>query len=194
MCPVRSAAWQARRTNCSPKLRVCPPKRRWLMRFSDVRSKGKPMCSSSMTASTAFSARIFAACLIGQVIAALDRVIGVIDRLVLVEVAQRRADAALRRAGMAAGRVELADHRDISAALAGIQRRHQTSAARADDNHIVLMNLHAALARRAIRSSPLLVLTQIRFQGGRQLFAAKFINLRRRRHRLVDDVFLQRHE
>ena len=89
-------------------------------------------------------------CLVGKVVAALDRVIGMINRLVFIEVAQSRADAALRRARVAAGRVELADDRDIRAAFAGVKRRHQTSAARAYDNRIVFVNLHSAPTWRAI--------------------------------------------
>ena len=84
----------------------------------------------------------FRGVLVSQIIAALDGVVGVVDWLVFIQVAQCRADAALRRAGVAARGVELADDRDIRAALAGIERRHQARAARAYDDRVMLVYLH----------------------------------------------------
>ena len=50
---VVTAAKHARRTGASPWFLVCPPNRRWSIFPSGVRLKGKPQCSSSMTASMA---------------------------------------------------------------------------------------------------------------------------------------------
>ncbi len=80
--------------------------------------------------------------LVSQVIATLDGIVGVPERLIFLQIAERRADAALRRAGVAARGVELADHGDLRAAFAGIKGCHQSGAACADDDRLILMCLH----------------------------------------------------
>jgi len=83
--------------------------------------------------------------LVGEVVAALDRVEGVPLPVILFHVAQRRADAALGRPGMAAGGVELADDRHLPAGevLAGVERGRQPRAPRADNHNVEFVCVHS---------------------------------------------------
>jgi hypothetical protein len=76
--------------------------------------------------------------LVSEVIAALDGVKGVPLPVVLFDVRQGRAHAALGRAGVAAGRVELGQHRGAHP-WTGLDRRAHARAAGADDDDVVAM-------------------------------------------------------
>ena len=96
--------------------------------------------------------------LVGEVVAALDRVEHVPEPVVRLLVPERGADAALRRAGVRADRDELAD--DGGADVRGeLQRRHQPRAAGPDHDHVRLVRLlvverghpPSSLGRRNVR-------------------------------------------
>ena len=76
--------------------------------------------------------------LVADVVRALDRVVGVDLGVVLGRVAERRVDASLGRAGVRARRMELRDHRHVGARVVGLDRGAHASAARSDDEHVVL--------------------------------------------------------
>ena len=76
--------------------------------------------------------------LVGEVVAALDGVEGVPLPVVLFDVGQRRAHAALRRAGVAAGRVQLGQHRGARPRT-GLDGGPHARAACADDDDVVAM-------------------------------------------------------
>ncbi len=82
--------------------------------------------------------------LVHQVVATLDGVEHVPLPVVFFLVAQRRRDAALRRAGMRARGIELADDGDAGV-VRELHRGHQSRAARADDHHVKLVIVHAAI-------------------------------------------------
>ena len=67
--------------------------------------------------------------LVAEIVGALDRVVGVDLGRVLRRVAERRVDAALRRAGVAAGRVQLRDHRHVRPGIEGGNGRAHACAA-----------------------------------------------------------------
>ncbi|CCK27925.1 hypothetical protein BN159_3546 [Streptomyces davaonensis JCM 4913] len=79
--------------------------------------------------------------LVDQVVTALDRVEGVPLPVVLLHVGQRRGHAALRGARVGAGGVELGQHGG-AAALRRLDRGAHAGAARADDDCVVLVDLH----------------------------------------------------
>ena len=79
--------------------------------------------------------------LVGEVVAALDGVEGVPLPVVLFDVGQCGAHAALGRAGVAAGRVELGQHRGADA-RARLDRGAHACAAGADDDDVVAMFLN----------------------------------------------------
>ena len=91
--------------------------------------------------------------LVADVVGALDRVVGVDLGVVLGRVAERRVDASLGRAGVRARRVELRDHRDVGAGVVGLDRGAHASAARADDEHVVLRD-HVSDASERERATP----------------------------------------
>ena len=74
--------------------------------------------------------------LVGQVVAALDGVEGVPFPVVVFDVGQRGAHAALRGAGVAAGGVELGQHRGADPGP-GLDGRPHPGAARTDDHHVI---------------------------------------------------------
>jgi hypothetical protein len=76
--------------------------------------------------------------LVAEVVGALDGVVGVDLGVVLGRVPERRVDASLGRPGVRAGRMKLRDHRDVRARVVGLDRGAHASAARADDEHVVL--------------------------------------------------------
>lgn len=82
--------------------------------------------------------------LVDQVVAALDRVEGVPLPVVLLHVGQRGGHAALRGARVGAGGVELRQHGG-AAALGRLDGRAHAGAARADDDGVVLVDLHGFL-------------------------------------------------
>lgn len=79
--------------------------------------------------------------LVDQVVTALDRVEGVPLPVVLLHVGQRGGHAALRGARVGAGGVELREHGG-TAALRRFDRGAHAGAARADDDCVVLVDLH----------------------------------------------------
>src|SRR5690606_175657 len=76
--------------------------------------------------------------LVTEVVAPLHGVEHVPLPAVLLDVSQGCADPSLRSAGMGTCRIQLAQHRDATGTC-GIKSRHQSSAARADDQCIVLV-------------------------------------------------------
>ena len=74
--------------------------------------------------------------LVGEIVAALDGVEGVPLPVVVLDVGQRGAHAALRGAGVAAGGVQLGQHRGAHT-RAGFDGRPHPGPARADDHHVV---------------------------------------------------------
>ncbi len=74
--------------------------------------------------------------LVGEIVAALDGVEGVPFPVVVFDVGQRRAHAALGSAGVAAGRVELGQHRRAHPG-SGLHGRPHSGTTRADDHHVV---------------------------------------------------------
>ncbi len=79
--------------------------------------------------------------LVGEVVAALDGVEGVPLPVVLFDVGQCRAHAALRRAGVAAGRVELRQHRGARS-RPRLDGGPHSRAACTDDDDVVAMFLN----------------------------------------------------
>ena len=78
--------------------------------------------------------------LVAQIIRAFDRVVRVPFGFVFFVVAQRGADAALRRARVRTRGIQFAD--DSSLCRPGcVQPGHESRAARADNDHIKLMNI-----------------------------------------------------
>ena len=141
MCPVRSAAWQARRTGLPVTLLVCPPKGRCEMRPIGRAVEGQAHVFQFENGLDGLLAHELDGILVAEVIGALDRVVGVPFGVVFFEIAERRANAALRRAGVRAGGIQFADDGCLGG-RGGVQTRHQTRAARADDDHFKLMNVH----------------------------------------------------
>ena len=85
--------------------------------------------------------------LVGEVVAALDGVEGVPLPVVLFDVGQRRAHPALGRAGVAAGRVELGQHRGAHPGPCLDGGAH-AGAAGTDDDDVVAMFLNHSSAPR----------------------------------------------
>jgi hypothetical protein len=79
--------------------------------------------------------------LVDQVVTTLDGVEGVPLPVVFLDVGQRGAHAALRRPGVRAGGIELGEHGGAGA-RAGLNGRAHAGAARSDDHHVVLVELH----------------------------------------------------
>ncbi len=94
--------------------------------------------------------------LVGEVVAALDGVERVPLPVVLFDVGQCGAHAALGRAGVAAGRIELGQHRRANS-RARLDRGAHAGAAGADDDHVVSVLLdhwrafHEMLGLKVIR-------------------------------------------
>lgn len=82
--------------------------------------------------------------LVDQVVTALDRVEGVPLPVVLLHVGERGGHAALRGARVGAGGVQLGQHGG-AAALRRLDGRAHTGAAGADDDGVVLVDLHDRL-------------------------------------------------
>ena len=78
--------------------------------------------------------------LVAEIIRTFDRIVGVPFGIVSFDVAKRGGHAALRRARVRACGIQLADDRRLGAAR-GVQTRHQSRAARADNDHVKLMNI-----------------------------------------------------
>src|SRR5438270_3565455 len=83
--------------------------------------------------------------LIAEVVGALDRVEGVDLGVVLRRVSERSGDAAFGRSGMRTRRVDLRDHRHVSARVEGLDRRAHACEAGTDDEHVVLRDQQATL-------------------------------------------------
>ena len=83
--------------------------------------------------------------LVGEIVAALDGVEGVPFPVVVFDVGQRGAHAALGSAGVAAGRVELGQHRGAHSG-SGLDGGPHSGTARADDHHVVSVLLDHWLA------------------------------------------------
>ena len=86
------------------------------------------------------------AVLVGQVVAALDRVEGVLFPGVLF--VEGRVDAALGGVGVAAHGVDFGDHPDVGALLLGSEGGTHPSQAGADDQHVMLEDGHGVLPGR----------------------------------------------
>ncbi len=82
--------------------------------------------------------------LVDQVVAALDRVEGVPLPVVLLDVGEGGGHAALGRAGVGAGGVQLRQDRG-AAALGGLDGRAHARATGADDDRVVLVDLHESV-------------------------------------------------
>jgi len=78
--------------------------------------------------------------LIAEIVGALDRVVGMDLGRVLRRIAERRVDAALCCAGVAAGRVQLLDHRNVRPRVEGGNGRAHACAAGAHYEDVVLSN------------------------------------------------------
>ena len=85
--------------------------------------------------------------LVGEVVAALDGVEGVPFPVVVFDVGQRGAHAALGGAGVAAGGVELGQHRGAHARTR-FDRGPHAGTARADDHHVVSVLLDHGVSLR----------------------------------------------
>ena len=107
---------------------------------SGVRSKGSPMCFQLVYDLDRLLAHDINRILIGEIIAAFDRIEGVPFGPVFFQIAQGRADPSLGSARMAAGGIEFCQDGRI-AALAGVESGHQAGAARADNDSFKLMRV-----------------------------------------------------
>ena len=128
-------------TGPSPKLRVCPPNRRW-----SILPVGRPVERQAHVLELddgldRLPRQDLGGVLVDEVVAALDRVEHVPLPVVLLEVPQGGADAALGGAGVGAGGIELGEDARRDAGPGELEGRPQAGAAGADDEGVVI-DLH----------------------------------------------------
>ena len=136
--PVRSPTWASRGYSC-------PPKFRWLILPSLVRSKTAPQASSSQNPVRCLLGVQFGHPPVVQELAAAHRV-AVVDLpvVVRVHVAHGRRAAALGHDRVRLAEQGLGDDRGLLAVQPRLDRRAQPGAARADDHHVVRITVDFA--------------------------------------------------
>ena len=141
-CSVRIISRPVRSPTCARRGYLWPPKLRWRMRPSVVRSNSAPHASSSRTRSGASLRVQLGHAPVVEVLAAAHRV-GEVDPPVvaIVDVGQRRRHAAFGHHRVRLAEQRLADEADRDAGGRGFDRRAQARAAGADDEHVVIAAL-----------------------------------------------------
>ena len=139
---VRIISRPVRSPTCASRGYLWPPKLRWRMRPSAVRSKSAPQASSSRTRSGASLRVQLGHAPVVHVLAAAHRVGEVhLPAVAVVHVAQRGGDAALGHHRVRLAEERLAHEPDLDARRRRGDRRPQPGAAGADDQDVVVEGL-----------------------------------------------------